>query len=194
MGNIFQRGAFQSYKVQSLNEAMGNVSTLYHKDQAKKITVFLSHKHDDLDDLKGVIGFLERQYDVKVYIDSRDDSMPQITSGETAERIKKRIMQCEKFILLATDGAIESKWCNWELGYGDAMKFASNNIALFPMKDKGKTDSGYKGNEYMEIYPHIVYRDGSTTYKTGKKVSAGYYLRYKEDNEYKLKPLEAWLS
>ena len=194
MGNIFQRGEFQSYKVQSLNEAMENVGTIYHKDQAKKITVFLSHKHDDLDDLKGVIGFLERQYDVKVYIDSRDSSMPQITSGETAERIKKRIMQCEKFILLATDGAIESKWCNWELGYGDAIKFDLNNIALFPMKDKGKLDSGYKGNEYMEIYPHIVYRDGSTTYTSGKKVRAGYYLRYKEDNEYKLKPLEAWLS
>ena len=64
MENVFQRGTFQSYKVQSLNEAMENVSTLYHK----KMTIFLSHKHDDLDDLKGVIGFLESQYNVKVYI------------------------------------------------------------------------------------------------------------------------------
>ena len=194
MGNIFHRGEFQRYKVQSLNEAMKDVSTLYHGEQVKKMTVFLSHKHDDLDDLKGVIGFLEKYYDVKVYIDSRDATMPQTTSGETAERIKERIKQCERFILLATDGAIESKWCNWELGYGDAQKFDSYNIALFPMKEQNARDYDYKGNEYMKIYPHIVYRDGSTTYTTGKKVPAGYYLRYKRDNEYKLKPLEEWLS
>lgn len=46
--------------------------------------------------------------------------MPQVTSGETAIRIKDRIDKCDKFILLATDKAVESKWCNWELGYGDA--------------------------------------------------------------------------
>lgn len=194
MKNIFQRGEFEYYKVQSLKESMEDVSTLYHKYQKKKITVFLSHKHDDLDDLKGVIGFLEKYYDVKVYIDSRDTTMPQTTSGETAKRIKERIKQCEKFILLATDGAIESKWCNWELGYGDAQKFNSNNIALFPMKNKGELDSGYKGNEYMEIYPHIVYRDGNSTYTSGDRVPAGYYLRYKRDGKYNITPLEEWLS
>lgn len=49
--------------------------------------------------------------------------MPQVTSGETAIRIKDRIDKCDKFILLATDKAVESKWCNWELGYGDAKKY-----------------------------------------------------------------------
>lgn len=30
----------------------------------------------DLEDLQGVLGFLEDEYKVKVYIDSKDSSMP----------------------------------------------------------------------------------------------------------------------
>jgi len=187
MKNLFQKGDFERYKVQTLSEAMKDVNILSHSYQRKKVTVFLSHKHDDLDDLKGVIGFLENHYDVKVYIDSQDATMPKNTSGETAERIKERIKHCEKFILLATNGAIESKWCNWELGYGDAQKFDSECIALLPIKDQGEEDSGYKGNEYMEIYPHIVYEYNAYA---GKK----YYLRYKKEGRCITVPLEEWLS
>lgn len=79
--------------------------------------------------------FLETVYGVKVYIDSQDPSMPKKTFGETAKRIKERFEKCDKFILLATNGAIESKWCNWELGYGDAKKY-KRNMVLFPIKDK----------------------------------------------------------
>lgn len=28
----------------------------------------------------------------------------------------------QRFILLATDGAVESKWCNWKLGFADEIK------------------------------------------------------------------------
>ncbi len=194
MKKIFERGEFNNYQLKSLNEAMEDMNVLRHSYQTKKITIFISHKHDDLDDLKGVIGFLEKNYNVKVYIDSRDASMPRTTSGDTAKRIKERIEQCERFILLATEGAIESKWCNWELGYGDAHKFESNCIALFPMKEKGELDSVYKGNEYMEIYPHIVYSSGGDTYKSGEKIPAGYYLWYKEGGTYRIKSLKKWLS
>lgn len=113
-------------------------------------------KHDDLDDLKGLLGFLEQEYGVKVYIDSRDPSMPKITSAQTALNIRERIKGCDKFILLATNGAIKSKWCNWELGYGDAQKF-KKHIALYPIKPQGSQNNAYKGSEYMNIYPHIVF-------------------------------------
>ena len=39
--------------------------------------------HDDLDEIKGLIGLLERKYNIKAYIDSLDKSMPKKTSGET---------------------------------------------------------------------------------------------------------------
>ena len=82
------------------------------------------------------MGFLEDEYKVKVYIDSKDSSMPITTSAETAINLKDRIRKCDRFILLATNGAIESKWCNWELGFGDANKYP-DKIAIFPLKPKG---------------------------------------------------------
>lgn len=194
MKNIFEKGEFSGYQIDSLNEAVGTIKTSYYTFAEKKTTIFISHKHDDLEELKGIIGFLEKKFKVKVYIDSQDMSMPKMTSGETARRIKERIKTCEKFILLATDGAIESKWCNWELGFGDAQKYDSKSIALFPLKDKGTYDSSYKGNEYMEIYPHIVYRGGNDEYSSGEKIQDGYYVRYKEKGEYYLTPLEKWLT
>ena len=189
--NIFLSGEFDNYKRSSVTEARQSINeSLYHYAQ-RKITIFISHKHDDLEDLKGIIGFLERTYNVKCYIDSRDPAMPKITSGETATKIKERIKQCDKFILLASNGAIDSKWCNWELGYGDAQKF-KDHIALFPFK---RENENYDGYEYMEIYPHIVKYSGYETYTNGEKVKAGYYVcTIGKDRINLITPLESWLE
>ena len=131
MIEIFEQGRFSGYSNVPLDEARGSV--LQHSQYGVKsaTTVFVSHSHEDLADLKGLIGFLQREYGVKVYIDSQDPTMPKVTTADTAINIKNRIRQCDKFILLATNKAIESKWCNWELGYGDADKF-KKHIAIFP--------------------------------------------------------------
>lgn len=65
MKRIFDSREFRHYQISSLYESRGAISsgTMY----ASYTTVFLSHKHDDLDDLKDVIGFLQTQYGVKVY-------------------------------------------------------------------------------------------------------------------------------
>lgn len=190
MKNIFEQGDFSSYQVVDLNKSM---SVIAESKELEKSTVFISHKHSDLNDLKGVIGFLEKEYGVLVYIDSRDSSMPEMTSGETAKLIKEKIKKCNKFILLATNGAIDSKWCNWELGFGDAQKF-NGCIALFPMKPKGEYDSSYKGSEYMSVYPYIVYRDGSEKYSNGTPIRRGYYVRTKHGKKSAtIEPLKDWL-
>ncbi|MBO9573703.1 MAG: toll/interleukin-1 receptor domain-containing protein, partial [Chitinophagaceae bacterium] len=88
---------------------------------------------------------------IRVYIDWLDDSMPAFTSAETANKIKKKIRECDKFILLATNNAIASKWCNWELGFGDAHKYI-DKIALFPLSENSV---GWNGAEYLRIYPRI---------------------------------------
>jgi len=191
MKNIFEQGDFDDYMDINLDEATKPIMESY--EDYYKTTVFISHKHDDLEDLMGLIGFLESEYDVKAYIDSRDPFMPNNTSGETALRIKEKITQCNKFILLATNGAVESKWCNWELGFGDAKKFR-DNIALFPMKPEGTRDSLYKGNEYMSIYPYIVKRDYGDTYTSGKLITPGYYVRIQDDSGYNLISLRDWFS
>ena len=113
---IFERGHF---RLKSINESFVNESLRevkmfsQNKPYSNTSTVFLSHKHSDLEDLKGVMGLL-KEYGVKVYIDSMDNKMPKETSGETAKRIKEVIKFCRKFVLLATEKAIESYWCNWE--------------------------------------------------------------------------------
>lgn len=174
MGTIIEQGSFNAYSQIRLDEARSTISESIQ--YARKTTVFVSHKHDELQELKGVLGFLQTQYGVKAYIDSQDPSMPKITSETTAANLKERIRRCDKFILLATNAAIDSKWCNWELGYGDAQKFR-NHIALFPLKPRGSYDSLYRGAEYLSLYPYILYEDGTNKYdNNGSYILKGYYV------------------
>ena len=85
------------------------------------VTVFLSHKHEEAEELDGAITLLNN-LGVDVYVDWQDKEMPKNTNGATASIIKRKIRENRKFILLATEEAIASKWCNWELGYGDSQK------------------------------------------------------------------------
>ena len=108
---IFNQGAFSSYRIEDSRYSGVLIESRSFSAGTRRVTkrtVFLSHKHDDLEDLKGFIGFLEDYYNVECYIDSDDPDMPEKTSGETAERIKKAIKATDRFILLATDNAISS--------------------------------------------------------------------------------------
>ena len=135
---------FHSSLNESINARKRNVYSY-------EITVFLSHKHSDKPILESVIALLNG-LGVYVYMDWDDDGMPSTTSGYTAQRIKQKIRDCKKFILLATEDAIASKWCNWELGYGDAFRYR-DNIAIMPIPEK--RNSIFSGNEYLQIYPII---------------------------------------
>ena len=182
MVEIFNQGDFSSYRIEdSRYSGVLTESRSFSADTRRptKRTIFLSHKHDDLEDLKGFIGYLEQTYNVECYIDWDDPGMPEKTSGETAERIKKFIKTTDRFILLATDNAIGSPWCNWELGYGDAQKY-KDKIAILPMKNTWR--EVYSGNEYLQIYPHIVRVESSDisrerlTYPLRFPLSSGYYV------------------
>ena len=116
--------------------------------------------------------------------------MPSETNGDTAKRIKEVIEYCKKFILLATDKAIESYWCNWELGIGDVHRF-KKHIAILPMKERGTYDHNYKGNEYLQIYPQITYYNGFTNY-SGHYFKPGFYISNPYDNY--ITELNTWLN
>lgn len=120
------------------------------KSTATEVTVFLSHKHDEIEEMKDAIALLKK-FGVNIYIDHNDEEMPKLTSGVTAEKLKKKIKENKKFILLATERAIASKWCNWELGFGDAHKYI-NHIALLVVKED---NTNWSGSEYLQIYPVI---------------------------------------
>lgn len=126
-----------------IKKALGNHSTYL-------TSVFLSHSHNDSELIEDIISILTK-LNISVYVDWLDDNLTYPPSGKTAIHIKEAIKKNKKFILIASNSAINSKWCNWELGLGDSEKYL-NNIALFPIAD----DSGlWLGNEYLQIYPYI---------------------------------------
>ena len=192
MKAIFEQGSLHRYSQVRLDESTSQIRESFQFG-VRKTTVFISHKHDELEDLKGLLGFLEKEYSVKAYIDSRDPSMPEKTSAQTAINIRERIKGCDKFILLATNGAIESKWCNWELGYGDAQKF-KEHIALFQMKPPNSSDDAYKGSEYMKIYPYIAFFSGEEVNIKRARIPRGYYVCREEGNTIDITPLADWFK
>ena len=143
-----------------------------------KTCIFLSHKHDELELLRRIISLFRKKYDADVYIDSEDIGMPPFTCEKTAARLKKKIEDCDIFILIATKDAIESKWCNWELGYGDGKK-NNSSIAIFPIEQK---DYSFQGNEYLRIYDHIERGEQGEEFFVVKKGTSTQI------------PLEKWLN
>ncbi len=197
---IFERGHFTHSRPINLNEAIRATRVFSNnKNVAQpKPTVFISHKHSDLQDAEEAKGIVQLFEDMgaQVYIDSMDNKMPSETSGETALRIKDVIKACKKFVLVATEKAIESYWCNWELGIGDTHKYIEH-IAIVPIKERGEFDTQFKGNEYMQIYPSIDYEDGTTRYRTSRElVPKGYYVSQPVNREgiRYITPLVTWLK
>ncbi|MVX37218.1 toll/interleukin-1 receptor domain-containing protein [Myroides sp. LoEW2-1] len=182
-----------SYRTRTETFSADNIVNLKESTYSDKSRpmIFLSHKHDEQTILQDVIAFLKDE-GVDVYVDWMDSSMPAYTNAETAHKLKQKIKVADKFILLATQSAINSKWCNWELGLGDAEKYI-NNIALFPIN---RSNQVFYGAEYLRIYPRIEYQDGSTQYIGGAYIPKGYYVFYPEDKDgnSRLLPLKKWLK
>lgn len=115
---------------------------------------FLSHSSKDDELVDGAIRIL-KNHGALVYIDKIDPTMPPYTNAETARKLKDRVKQAKKFVLLASDNSKESKWVPWELGIADGFKSLAN-IALFPaVEDAGKT--GWTSWEYLGLYRRIVW-------------------------------------
>ena len=53
--DIFDKTIFDGYRVESLTESVQDIIPKYNFDGSTKTTVFISHKHDDLDEIKGFL-------------------------------------------------------------------------------------------------------------------------------------------
>lgn len=168
----------QKSDVRSFSTAINESRRARISDSARAgVTVFLSHKHDEVEILEEVISLL-KNCGVSVYVDWMDEGMPKKTSGLTAIKLKKKINDCRKFVFVGTEGAIASKWCNWELGLGDTKKYPEH-IAIIPIAD---TAGQYSGSEYLQIYPVI-----KTLYNT---IKGDYVVEWGDKSE----PLKDWLK
>jgi hypothetical protein len=116
-------------------------------------SVFLAHSTEDKDALPKAIGFLE-SHGARIYIDKKDNDLPEKTSAETGIKLKQRIEQCQKFIVFVTANSKNSRWVPWELGIADEKKKLSN-VALLP--DIGnQSNVDWVEQEYLGLYPKIV--------------------------------------
>lgn len=124
------------------------------KTAGTQVTVFLSHSHKDASIVEQAVQILGSQ-GVTIYVDWKDQSMPAVTSPSTAVGLKLRIRECKKFVLLATDNALQSRWCPWELGIGDAYR-GMDSVAILPVTDP---PHAWSGSEYVGIYSRIEKSD-----------------------------------
>ena len=154
-------------------------------------SIFLSHSHQDKDKVEQAKIFFEH-LGISIYVDWMDETMPERTDGVTAKKIKSKIIENEKFVLLATNRAVSSKWCNWEVGIGDTYKLSKDNIAILGLADNNRH---WTGNEYLQIYPSIEYQNGTSKNNLGTYIPKGYYILYPSiDGSRRFKTLEEWLK
>lgn len=123
------------------------------KSASPEGSTFLSHSSRDDELIDGAIAVLEHN-GATVYIDEIDPEMPPYTSDETAAKLKKRVRQCNKFVLLASPNSKDSRWVPWELGIADGIKDL-DKIAIFPSIDS--TDDKWTSWEYIGLYRKIVW-------------------------------------
>jgi hypothetical protein len=152
-----------------LRQSSAGASTYPRAKAAGQRTAFLCHSHKDQLLALGLQEIL-RQGGVDLYIDWQDAEMPSQPSGETAQRLRIRIQQCDLFLFLATQNSMSSRWCPWELGHADGVK-RNAQIVVVPT-----TDGTYEhGAEYMHLYRRIdvnysgvlqVFNPGQTVYGT----------------------------
>ncbi|UKM63882.1 toll/interleukin-1 receptor domain-containing protein [Flavobacteriaceae bacterium GSB9] len=156
------------------------LSNALKKREQFESSVFISHSHKNGDLVEYLVSLLVK-LKVDVYVDWMDEELSYPPTAKTAIKIKNMISANKKFILLATNEGIESKWCNWELGIGDVHKYIEN-IALLPVADNsGK----WIGNEYLRLYPYVDKKykslewddDYTVVYPNGEKIDFVEWLK-----------------
>ena len=147
------RSAFASYAAGLAENADRLVKGA--EDRSPWAATFLSYSSADADVLPAVIKFVEN-HNGRVYVDRADASLPATPNRETASTLKKRIEQCGRFLLFASDRSKDSKWMPWELGLADALKGESRVAILPAVEDVLAT---WPKREYLALYDKVVYGD-----------------------------------
>jgi len=117
-------------------------------------TVFLSHSSKDEEHLPLIITILEN-HGARVYVDVKDERLPDTPSVETAKILRESLSFCRKFILFVTTNSKDSKWIPWELGVGDGEKRPSN-VALIPAAEHA-WDQKWAEQEFLGLYDRILW-------------------------------------
>jgi len=116
-----------------------------------KPSAFLCHSHKDKDLAEGLTVLLAEN-GWELYIDWKDHEMPDKPDKTTASTIKKKIVDLDWFLFLATPNSSVSRWCPWEIGVADSKK-SHDRILVIPTTD---SSGKWYGNEYLQLYNQIT--------------------------------------
>ncbi|WP_062052828.1 toll/interleukin-1 receptor domain-containing protein [Aquimarina longa] len=125
------------------------------KEETKllKTLLFLSYKYDELEELDSAINFL-KGFRILIHVDyilEEITSEDKMVTKRIQEQIEDKIKKSRKFIFIATENAISSKHCKWQIRYANTQK-SIDHIAILPIREDY---ADYSGKEYLQKYPYI---------------------------------------
>jgi hypothetical protein len=120
--------------------------------EGKTFDVFLSHSYNDAEIILGVAKFIEDQ-GKSVYVDWIVDKELNRSSvnTKTADLLRTRMRASKSFVYASSENSPHSKWMPWELGFFDGLR--PGMVSILPLVQS--TDSEWKGQEYLGLYPVI---------------------------------------
>lgn len=159
--------------------------------ETQEFTVFLSHSYYDaklnMDRLLGLKAFLE-EFNCTVYVDwliDRELDREKVTEY-TANKLRLRMDHSKCLLFATSENSLNSKWMPWELGYKDGQSRKDGSFGRVGVLPISATtgQSGFAGQEYLGIYPHI---------EAGKSTTGDYRLWvYGKEGEYV--DFDSWLT
>lgn len=133
--------------------AMDSIEVLNESISTEKwFDIFLSHKYEDRDAVKGLADQLIREFGYSVYIDwIVDPSLNrQNVNKKTAEVLRNRLEHSKCLWYVTSSTSSNSKWMPWEAGFADGY---SGKVAICPFVEGDRSD--FSGLEYLSLYPYV---------------------------------------
>lgn len=114
--------------------------------------IFLSHRYEDREAVKGLADELVNDFKYSVYIDwIVDPTLDRLKVNRgTAEVLRNRLSHSRCLWYVTSDGSAASKWMPWETGFADGK---TGRVAICPLVSGEKTE--FSGVEYLSMYPYV---------------------------------------
>lgn len=129
------------------NECLDRVQ----RQSRKRYDIFLSQTIRDAEIVLGVYDYLEQQGYTAFcdWIESSESDRSAVTPANAAA-VREAMRMSDTMLFLDTQGAVQSRWMCWELGWFDA---ANGRVAILPVASEN-TDY-YYGREFLGLYPYV---------------------------------------
>lgn len=155
--------SFAMDSLSPVNESVKVKQPIVRIPPTQTFDIFLSHRYEDREAVKGLADELVNDFKYSVYIDWIVDSTLDRSkvSKSTAEILRNRLSRSRCLWYVTSVDSAASKWMPWETGFADGK---TGKVAICPLVSGEKTS--FSGLEYLSIYPYVdrcMAKDSSKT-------------------------------